>query len=49
MRCFLVLSSELNSSDVFAYVEIKGLIGAVNNPMFGMIVAVAVAVEEASK
>ena len=31
------------------YVEMMGLIGAGNNPMVGMTVAVAVAVEEASK
>ena len=37
------------SSSVPAHVEMKGLIGAGNNPMVGMTVAVAVAVEEASK
>ena len=31
------------------YVEMMGLIGAGNNPMVGMTVAVAVAIEEASK
>ncbi len=31
------------------YVEMMGLIGAGNNPMVGMTVAVAVAVEEAMK
>ena len=31
------------------HVEMMGLIGAGNNPMVGMTVAVAVAVEEASK
>ena len=31
------------------YVEMMGLIGAGNNPMVGMTVAVAVAVEEAGK
>ena len=33
----------------FFYVEMMGLIGAGNNPMVGMTVAVAVAIEEASK
>ncbi len=37
------------SSSVPAHVEIMGLIGAGNNPMVGMTVAVAVAVEEAAK
>ena len=32
-----------------AHVEMMGLIGAGNNPMVGMTVAVAVAIEEASK
>ena len=31
------------------YVEMMGLIGAGNNPMVGMTVACAVAIEEASK
>ena len=31
------------------YIEMMGLIGAGNNPMVGMTVAVAVAIEEASK
>ena len=31
------------------YVEMMGLIGAGNNPMVGMTVAVAVAIEDASK
>ena len=31
------------------YVEMMGLIGAGNNPMVGMTVAVAVAIEQASK
>ena len=31
------------------YVEMMGLIGAGNNPMVGMTVAVAVAIEEAAK
>ena len=37
------------SSSVPAHVEMMGLIGAGNNPMVGMKVAVAVAIEEASK
>ena len=37
------------SSSVPAHVEMMGLIGAGNNPMVGMTVAVAVAVEEAEK
>ena len=37
------------SSSVPAHVEMMGLIGAGNNPMVGMTVSVAVAVEEASK
>ena len=37
------------SSSVPAHVEMMGLIGAVNNPMVGMTVAVAVAVEDAAK
>ena len=36
------------SSSVPAHVEMMGLIGAGNNPMVGMTVAVAVAVEEAA-
>ena len=32
-----------------SHVEMMGLIGAGNNPMVGMTVAVAVAIEEASK
>ena len=37
------------SSSVPAHVEMMGLIGAGNNPMVGMTVAVAVAIEEAKK
>ena len=37
------------SSSVPAHVEMMGLIGAGNNPMVGLTVAVAVAIEEASK
>ena len=36
------------SSSVPAHVEMMGLIGAGNNPMVGMTVAVAVSVEEAA-
>ena len=39
-------SSDLS---VPAHVEMMGLIGAGNNPMVGMTVAVAVAIEEAAK
>ena len=37
------------SSSVPAHVEMMGLIGAGNNPMVGMTVAVAVSIEEAHK
>ena len=37
------------SSSVPAHVEMMGLIGAGNNPMVGMTVACAVAIEEAMK
>ena len=37
------------SSSVPAHVEMMGLIGAGNNPMVGMTVAVAIAIEEAAK
>ena len=37
------------SSSVPAHVEMMGLIGAGNNPMVGMTVAVAVSIEEAKK
>ena len=40
----------LRTSVIYAsYVEMIGLIGAGNNPMVGMTVAVAVAIEEAQK
>ena len=42
-------ASYAGSSSVPAHVEMMGLIGAGNNPMVGMTVAVAVAVEEAAK
>ena len=37
------------SAGTALYVEMMGLIGAGNNPMVGMTVAVAVAIEEAAK
>ena len=37
------------SAGTALYVEMMGLIGAGNNPMVGMTVAVAVAIEEAMK
>ena len=39
----------LRSISVPAHVEMMGLIGAGNNPMVGMTVAVAVSIEEAAK
>ena len=51
-RFFIRMHSDAQfagSSSVPAHVEMMGLIGAGNNPMVGMTVAVAVAVEEASK
>ena len=41
--------AQFAGSSVPAHVEMMGLIGAGNNPMVGMTVAVAVAIEEASK
>ena len=41
--------AQFAGSSVPAHVEMMGLIGAGNNPMVGMTVAVAVAVEEAAK
>ena len=41
--------ASFKSADRHFYVEMMGLIGMGNNPMVGMTVAVAVAVEEASK
>ena len=37
------------NSEIKRYLNVMGLIGAGNNPMVGMTVAVAVAIEEASK
>ena len=45
--CFSVGNSE--SAARHFYVEMMGFLGAGNNPMVGMTVSVAVAVEEASK
>ena len=43
------ISATLTVFYVTLCVEMMGLIGAGNNPMVGMTVAVAVAIEEASK
>ena len=43
------LRETLLPSSVPAHVEMMGLIGAGNNPMVGMTVAVAVSIEEAAK
>ena len=43
--CFIMLLTPITRSSV----EMMGLIGAGNNPMVGMTVACAVAIEEASK
>ena len=42
-------STTTGSSSVPAHVEMMGLIGAGNNPMVGMTVAVAVAIQEAAE
>ena len=44
-------SSKIKGFPIFCrvHVEMMGLIGAGNNPMVGMTVAVAVAIEEAAK
>ena len=39
----------LKCADRHIYVEMMGLIGAGNNPMVGMTVAVAVAIQEAAE
>ena len=46
---FYIAFSRKFVSSVPAHVEMMGLIGAGNNPMVGMTVACAVAIEEASK
>ena len=47
--CLVSIISTLLYYASHIYVEMMGLIGAGNNPMVGMTVAVAVAIEEASK
>ncbi len=47
--CLMFISAPLKAAEGGFYVEMMGLIGAGNNPMVGMTVAVAVAIEEASK
>ena len=46
---FFLFFHPRKAAEVGFHVEMMGLIGAGNNPMVGMTVAVAVAVEEASK
>ena len=45
----IIVGQFAGSSSVPAHVEMMGFLGAGNNPMVGMTVAVAVAVEEAGK
>ena len=49
LQAFLPCFDYIVSSITRSCVEMMGLIGAGNNPMVGMTVACAVAVEEASK
>ena len=49
VMCLILIISRLFCFDGGLYNEMMGLIGAGNNPMVGMTVAVAVAIEEASK
>ena len=49
MMCLILTNSTLLCNVSHFYVEMMGLIGAGNNPMVGMTVAVAVAIEEACK
>ena len=49
MMCSTRVVISISSTKVGIYVEMMDLIGAGNNPMVGMTVAVAVAVEEACK
>ena len=49
VMCLILTKSTLIFDASHFYVEMMGLIGAGNNPMVGMTVAVAVAIEEASK
>ena len=47
--CLVSIKSRLCDFETAIHKEMMGLIGAGNNPMVGMTVAVAVAIEEASK
>ena len=49
MMCLVSVITRLWSTQCKVCVEMMGLIGAGNNPMVGMTVAVAVAVEESCK
>ena len=49
MMCLIPVFAPPKDAEGGFYVEMMGLIGAGNNPMVGMTVAVAVAIEEASK
>ena len=49
MVCLVVFIAPSKVPDRALYVEMMGLIGAGNNPMVGMTVACAVAIEEAAK
>ena len=49
MMCLESVITRLGSIQCCKCVEMMGLIGAGNNPMVGMTVAVAVAVEESCK
>ena len=49
MMCLILIISRLFCFNGSLSNEMMGLIGAGNNPMVGMTVAVAVAIEEASK
>ena len=44
-----VKGCKVGRRSIIAHREMMGLIGAGNNPMVGMTIAVAVAIEEASK
>ena len=49
VMCLILIMSRLFCFNGGLSKEMMGLIGAGNNPMVGMTVAVAVAIEEASK
>ena len=49
VMCLILTNSTLLCNASKFYVEMMGLIGAGNNPMVGMTVAVAVAIEDAMK